>query len=587
MEYIEKGRAAQRIPGLLQKSWEVKEQMKKKVLAFVLALALVFALATPALAARTFTDVRGSRWSYKPIEYAYAQGYMNGIGDGAFDPAGTVVRAMVAQVLWKKAGQPAAAITNPFEDVSDGAWFAEAVVWCKGESIINGATETTFAPVRPVIRQDVCVMVYNYVKAMEDISLDKATDAEMAQFSDAGSVASYAEDAVRWAVKSKFMSGSDGKLNPNDTASREQLAQFFLNLDSILGLDTNIDLPVDDEPEPPPFEDAVRISQNAAGVYVNGLAFNPQMGYNSQVVLGQDRFYADENAGNMVNRSGAYIAVNGAFFQSGSTLETDATVISNGQLIRSDNWGSPAKSTFVIDKSGRASIQHMTIMETFRKFRNGEDVTIVDPLVAETNIPLPFTNDWGANRRYTRAFGATVPGHVHTAVVVDENGVVTAKYTDADNVPIPEKGYVLCKRSLMSQWDTFLPDTEVGDTIVHNVEYKGSTTQEIATALSCGPTIVKNGAAYGNNDTYAEEKFGSVKRGNLARMAIGVRADGTVVIINATCDLPQLGQAMAALGCQDAMNLDGGASTLLYHNGGYIASPGRKLTNLLVFTRAQ
>jgi exopolysaccharide biosynthesis protein len=42
---------------------------------------------------------------------------------------------------------------------------------------------------------------------------------------------------------------------------------------------------------------------------------------------------------------------------------------------------------------------------------------------------------------------------------------------------------------------------------------------------------------------------------------------------------------MKKLGCKDAMNLDGGASTYLNCNGKQIASPGRLLTNMLVFTK--
>ena len=172
------------------------------------------------------------------------------------------------------------------------------------------------------------------------------------------------------------------------------------------------------------------------------------------------------------------------------------------------------------------------------------------------------------------------------AAGVDGSGKVVAKYQNESNVPVPEGGYVVFQRRQMSQWDTFLRDVQVGDTLQRHFEYQGSGVKDIQMVFSCGPTVVKNGAAYGNNQTYAAESFGSVKRGALARMAIGVKADGTVVVVNATCDLPALSKAMAALGCRDAFNLDGGGSTFLRVNGANIASPGRNLSNVVVFTQA-
>ena len=105
-------------------------------------------------------------------------------------------------------------------------------------------------------------------------------------------------------------------------------------------------------------------------------------------------------------------------------------------------------------------------------------------------------------------------------------------------------------------------------------------------AFSCGPTVVKNGQAYGNRDTYIAEGFtdSQVISGSAQRMAIGVKKDGRVVIAAVTCDLQALGRVMQALGCETAMNLDGGSSRALYVGGSARITPGRTLTHLIVFT---
>lgn len=45
--------------------------------------------------------------------------------------------------------------------------------------------------------------------------------------------------------------------------------------------------------------------------------------------------------------------------------------------------------------------------------------------------------------------------------------------------------------------------------------------------------------------------------------------------------IQQMRELMLALGCVDAINLDGGASCGMYYDGKYIATPGRELTTTL------
>ena len=117
-----------------------------------------------------------------------------------------------------------------------------------------------------------------------------------------------------------------------------------------------------------------------------------------------------------------------------------------------------------------------------------------------------------------------------------------------------------------------------------SLSYDNSSVQNIQMAFSHGPTVVKNGAVYGNSSTYAAEGFdASMASGSAQRMAIGVKADGTVVMASATCDLQGLGRVMQALGCQNAFNLDGGASCALYVSGSARIAPGRNLTHLIIF----
>ncbi|MBR3417031.1 MAG: S-layer homology domain-containing protein, partial [Clostridia bacterium] len=83
----------------------------KKLLSFILAtimLAGALGIAIPAGAAKSgFSDVEDGRWSEASIRYAVKEGYMKGVGGDVFDPEGSLTRAMVATVLWRREGSPA------------------------------------------------------------------------------------------------------------------------------------------------------------------------------------------------------------------------------------------------------------------------------------------------------------------------------------------------------------------------------------------------------------------------------------------------------------------------------------------------
>ena len=103
--------------------------MKKIISIFIAAIMFAAALAAalPSFAASGFSDVENGRWSASSIEYAVKEGYMNGVGGGLFDPEGSLTRAMVATVLWRREGSPAPSAPSGFTDVPAGEWYTDAV----------------------------------------------------------------------------------------------------------------------------------------------------------------------------------------------------------------------------------------------------------------------------------------------------------------------------------------------------------------------------------------------------------------------------------------------------------------------------
>ena len=165
-------------------------------------------------------------------------------------------------------------------------------------------------------------------------------------------------------------------------------------------------------------------------------------------------------------------------------------------------------------------------------------------------------------------------------------GVVKAMGGGGSNVAIPQNGYVIFFAANAVSKNDINAMIRVGDTVKDTVVLKGDgrLAGETAEALvAAGPILVKNGK---NVAASAASNYeGKIRNQNAGRSAIGVKADGTVVIVTGTARVANLANAMIQLGCVEATNLDGGASSGLYANGRVITSPGRSLNTVLTITK--
>ena len=87
--------------------------------------------------------------------------------------------------------------SGSFSDVADGAWYADAVNWAAENGIVNGYEDGTFRPDAPLTREQMAAFLYNYAAYK---GYDVSATNDLAQFSDAAQVSSWATDVVKWAV---------------------------------------------------------------------------------------------------------------------------------------------------------------------------------------------------------------------------------------------------------------------------------------------------------------------------------------------------------------------------------------------------
>ena len=178
---------------------------------------------------KMFTDVSHS-WADDGIRYCVTHQLMSGIGNDLFGPKLTTTRAQIVQILYNLEGEPKVSGTTPFTDLTQD-WYQDAVLWAYQTGVVAGTSSTTFEPDRPVTREQIAVILMEYVTRV--LKLERTwKPANLSIFPDADSVSDWAKDAMADAVGLGLISGASNGgqtyLEPQGSATREQVATVLM-----------------------------------------------------------------------------------------------------------------------------------------------------------------------------------------------------------------------------------------------------------------------------------------------------------------------------------------------------------------------
>ena len=185
-----------------------------------------------------FDDVDLALWSYPGIAFCVKTGLMSGTDTHTFAPHAVTTRAQIVQILYNLAGEPAVTGETKFTDLTQD-WYQDAVLWAYQTGVVAGTSATTFAPEKPVTREQIAVMFLEFAaKVLGMHNIGEAAD--LSAFPDGGQVSDWARDAMADAVALGLISGAQTKdgtlLLPQNSATREQVATILMEFYS--GIDT-------------------------------------------------------------------------------------------------------------------------------------------------------------------------------------------------------------------------------------------------------------------------------------------------------------------------------------------------------------
>lgn len=177
-----------------------------------------------------FADVFPGQWFADTIDQLAYEGMIKGLGDNKFGPDDAITRAQLVELLYRYDGEPGQPVrTNTFTDVENGAWYAVSVEWAFANGIVDGYPEGDFRPDNSISRQEMAKIIAGFL-ACRGNELEQARE-QTEQFTDGKAVAGWAEGSVNAVVAAGLMKGDEqSRLRPEGTATRAEFATVLLRM---------------------------------------------------------------------------------------------------------------------------------------------------------------------------------------------------------------------------------------------------------------------------------------------------------------------------------------------------------------------
>lgn len=270
---------------------------------------------------------------------------------------------------------------------------------------------------------------------------------------------------------------------------------------------------------------------------------------------------------NIAKNNNSIVAINGTFFKPATGVPL-GTLMIDKKMYTGPVYNRVAMGIFD-NKYDMARIQ------LDASVKSGNDIVKVDninqPRMLSTYV-IVYTKEWGKTAPASPKYGKQI--------AVEDNKVIE---TSSAPLAIPENGFVIV--GPVSKLDKLLKAKKINLDIATIPGWEG-----VNHIIGGGPYLVKDGQVFVD---VSEQKLNSIG-GKNPRSAIGYTADNHLIIVavdgressSVGLTLYELANFMKSIGCFNAMNLDGGGSTVLYVNGKVVNDPkvkgGIALSNALI-----
>ncbi|ATW25949.1 hypothetical protein DCMF_15245 [Candidatus Formimonas warabiya] len=179
---------------------------------------------------KTFSDI-SQHWAQSDIEFLASRGIINGASETTFAPNRPVTRGEFATLLVNALGLPSQEIDRKFTDVSPEAWYADSVYRACAAGLAQGVKDDLFAPNNNITRQELAAMAVNALTYKEKLEEPEGEEGSLAAYSDRQEISPWAEKALVLAMENEIMTGRSEKiLAPRAQTTRAEAAVIIKRL---------------------------------------------------------------------------------------------------------------------------------------------------------------------------------------------------------------------------------------------------------------------------------------------------------------------------------------------------------------------
>ncbi|MCR8658681.1 S-layer homology domain-containing protein [Paenibacillus endoradicis] len=177
----------------------------------------------------SFTDVSQSAWYKDAVTFLAARNITSGTTVDQYSPNAEVTRGQFIVLLLKAYGIEADEnVTNNFADAGN-TYYTPYLSTAKRLGITTGIGDNKFDPNSKISRQDLFTLLYRALDVLGEVPT-KSTNTSVSSFSDADQIAGYAKDVFNIFVDSGVIKGNNAKLDPKGISTRAEVAQVLYNL---------------------------------------------------------------------------------------------------------------------------------------------------------------------------------------------------------------------------------------------------------------------------------------------------------------------------------------------------------------------
>ncbi len=177
----------------------------------------------------SFNDVASGAWYNTAVSFIAAREITSGTGNGNYSPDEKLTRGEFIVLMMRAYG--IAPDVNPTDNFSDAGntYYTGYLAAAKRLGITAGVGNNMYAPGKEITRQEMFTLLYNALKVIGQLPQGDSGKT-LSDFTDAGQVSPWAQEAMTLFVKTGTVGGSNNKLNPTGTTTRAEMAQVLYNL---------------------------------------------------------------------------------------------------------------------------------------------------------------------------------------------------------------------------------------------------------------------------------------------------------------------------------------------------------------------